>query len=371
MSNAAALRIFVKSPVSQGMIAYLVSQTLKVLNVPKHENTSYPSPPSSPNNVKGQRQLPSLMTFINRLVRYTNVYPSTLMSSLVYLERLQAKLPSDAQGMPCTLHRIFLACLILAAKNLNDSSPKNKHWAGYTDGLFTTEDVNLMERQLLFLLDWNLRITEQDLYKSLRPFLEPIKHDIKSSSQIRRDLSCNSQKQRNRLCSIIVNPTSPVRVGHKRHNHNHNRSIDEKDNTLTQGPQQLLVSPISYTNKNVTRSINHKTSSSLDSPTYQLIRDMSESSLDSSYPPSLVNSGSENSLSSSSSYDTLNSQNNITIPESISYKGLPTKLSTYISNNNSYAPLPTLDPYSLKELEIDNMMSRYSYQATSVFNQSY
>jgi hypothetical protein len=83
--------------------------------------------------------------------------------------------------MKCTTHRIFLAALILAAKNLNDSSPKNKHWARYTavrgyEGFgFSITEVNLMEKQLLFLLDWDLRINPEDLYYHLEPFLAPIR----------------------------------------------------------------------------------------------------------------------------------------------------------------------------------------------------
>jgi hypothetical protein len=101
------------------------------------------------------------------------------MSSLVYLGRLRARLPPVAKGMRCTVHRIFLASLILAAKNLNDSSPKNKHWARYTvvkgfEGFgFSLPEVNLMERQLLFLLDWDTRVTEEDLLTYLEPFLVP------------------------------------------------------------------------------------------------------------------------------------------------------------------------------------------------------
>jgi len=83
--------------------------------------------------------------------------------------------------MRCTVHRIFLASLILAAKNLNDSSPKNKHWARYSavkgyDGFgFSITEVNLMEKQLLFLLDWDLRITNDDLFTHFEPFLAPIR----------------------------------------------------------------------------------------------------------------------------------------------------------------------------------------------------
>jgi len=64
---------------------------------------------------------------------------------------------------------------------LNDSSPKNKHWArytavrGYPNFGFSITEVNLMEKQLLFLLDWDLRINPEDLYRHLETFLAPIR----------------------------------------------------------------------------------------------------------------------------------------------------------------------------------------------------
>ncbi|KAL0633733.1 PHO85 cyclin-1 [Maublancomyces gigas] len=194
MSRKAALDEFVRRPVTKEMIAYL---SVKAGNVIRCEQASSsalpPTPPSTPPHGESHTDfsslrkpvLPTLEQFITSIVDRSHVQVPTLMSSLVYLERLQKRLPAVAKGMRCTVHRIFLASLILAAKNLNDSSPKNKHWAKYSivrgfGGFeFSLTEVNLMEKQLLFLLDWDLRITQEDLYEHFEPFLTPIieQHD--------------------------------------------------------------------------------------------------------------------------------------------------------------------------------------------------
>lgn len=154
------------------------------------------TPPATPPidddecNSAANPSLPSLEAFIFSLVNRSHVEVPTLMTSLVFLARLQDRLPPVAKGMRCTTHRIFLASLILAAKNLNDSSPKNKHWSRYTvvkgyEGFgFALPEVNLMERQLLYLLDWETCVTEEDLLTHFEPFLKPIREQMRLQDEI-------------------------------------------------------------------------------------------------------------------------------------------------------------------------------------------
>ncbi|KAK7742317.1 PHO85 cyclin-1 [Cytospora paraplurivora] len=206
--NAVALDHFVYTPVSRNMISYLATAAYNVIQC---DPTMMPPPPAittaatttattiTGNNTRlpptppktpppravpaEDAGLPTLEEFITQLVVSSNVQVPTLMSTLVYLNRLKSRLQPMAKGLRCTTHRIFLASLILAAKYLNDSSPKNKHWAsysvmGYASFGFSRTEVNLMEKQLLSLLDWDLRITEDDLYRELDVFLAPIREDV-------------------------------------------------------------------------------------------------------------------------------------------------------------------------------------------------
>lgn len=183
MSNREVLKMFARQPVTLEMVDFLAATTCSVIQV---KQLASAKPSLILKNVTAapvRKDSVSLTRFITRLIECSNVQTPTLMASLVYLTRLRNILPGNAVGIETTRHRIFLASLILAAKSLNDSSPMNKHWTRYTDGLLSLQEVNSSERELIALLKWNITIKEDDLISVLQPFLATIRRSLQKKLQ--------------------------------------------------------------------------------------------------------------------------------------------------------------------------------------------
>jgi hypothetical protein len=157
-----ALRSLISQKVTDKMINHLVEATIYT--------TAFDT--SSKSQI-----FPILKRFITQVVHSSQVPTSTLLSSLVYLSRIRNQLSTRQHILKLSIYNVygvFLSTLILTSKYLNDCSPSNFQWARYSYPLantynfwFTGSQINIMEKSLLSLLDWNLQIRSEDLYLEL------------------------------------------------------------------------------------------------------------------------------------------------------------------------------------------------------------
>ena len=187
MDSITLLYYLLKQPVDSSTIQYVASAVNSIVHcsaVPITAEISHTLPLLDNNFV------PTVDEFISHVVASANVGASTLVSTLVYTSRVKARMQSASRGLCTTPHRIFLACLIVCAKYLNDRSPRNADWALHSamsssrgNFSFSLTEINLMERQLLRTLDWNMGITMKDLCNQLETFHAQVLHHLGNLNQ--------------------------------------------------------------------------------------------------------------------------------------------------------------------------------------------
>ncbi|KAG6521145.1 cyclin-U1-1-like isoform X1 [Zingiber officinale] len=94
-----------------------------------------------------------LRKYMERLHRYTRCSASCFVVSYVYIDRAAHQHPSSAV-VSRNVHRLVLTGLLLASKFLDDTHRNNAFFAKV--GGVCNGELNRMELELLFLLDFNL-----------------------------------------------------------------------------------------------------------------------------------------------------------------------------------------------------------------------
>lgn len=165
MTEIELLQNFNRQQISLEMVKFLIENTNLIFEFNNISNFQTL-------NTLIDYQLPTMRDFIITIINNSKVSTGQLMTTIVYLKKLQDIVLTDKQVTPKTPYCLFLVCLIIAAKTLNDSSPLNKHWSRHTNGLLTVEEINETERLILGYLKWDVCFTTSELVNHLKPLIK-------------------------------------------------------------------------------------------------------------------------------------------------------------------------------------------------------
>ena len=116
--------------------------------------------PLNTNDIFYSNKIPLITTeeFIIRIVKYTNMENSTLISAFIYTKRLIEK--ENYILALNNLYRIFLGACVIAIKFNEDWNFKNKYYAKI--GGLNLKEMNLIEYNIYSRIEFDLSINEKD-----------------------------------------------------------------------------------------------------------------------------------------------------------------------------------------------------------------
>ena len=101
----------------------------------------------------------SISTFLTNLITNTQISPSILITALILINRLKSLHP-NCKCSSSSRHRLLMAAILLAAKTTNDDTYNNKSWASASNGLFDLEQINQMEKEFLWFIDYRIFVSD-------------------------------------------------------------------------------------------------------------------------------------------------------------------------------------------------------------------
>lgn len=115
------------------------------------------------------RTAPSItvLDYLKRIVKFTNVEKSCLLITLYYIDKICTRMPLFTLSS-LTCHRFTIASITVSSKGLCDTFCPN-HLYAKVGGISVTE-LNILEREFLSMIDWRLMCTReilQDYYVNL------------------------------------------------------------------------------------------------------------------------------------------------------------------------------------------------------------
>ena len=106
-------------------------------------------------------------SFIERILKYSNMEESTLTISLVYIDRLCENKKIDMSLN--NIHRLLITSILLAIKFNEDDYYSNTHYAKV--GGISMEELNNLEDEFIDGLDWNVWV-DKELFDKYYSYLK-------------------------------------------------------------------------------------------------------------------------------------------------------------------------------------------------------
>jgi hypothetical protein len=112
----------------------------------------------------------SIENYVERICQFTNSSDSTLVMSLIYIDRLIDSQKGLFQVHAFNIHRLILVSTMTAAKFAEDKNFKNSYWCQV--GGVSKDELNYMEKIFLFSIKFELH-ADQELFEQYQRFLNP------------------------------------------------------------------------------------------------------------------------------------------------------------------------------------------------------
>ncbi|ORX88766.1 cyclin-domain-containing protein [Basidiobolus meristosporus CBS 931.73] len=189
----------------------------------------------------------SIKSYIRRIQKFVPFGNDTLLAILIYLERAI----KSADGIlvnSYTIHRLLITSITIANKFFSDVIYPNSRYAKV--GGLPLHEMNKLEVELLFMIDFNLNISPKDFAEYTHRLLSYGVNDISKSS--------SSVRARQRLVSMTSVPepkpretaTYAAKRRHSLHNVSHLDGTSELAKLVSQVKETILTrQPSSTLNK--------------------------------------------------------------------------------------------------------------------------
>lgn len=117
------------------------------------------------NDVFASKKPPKIeiLYYIKRIIKYSSIENSTLIISLIYIDRLCSQ--SNITLTLCNIHKILFACCLVAIKYNEDTIYDNKYYSQIAG--ISLKETNMLEYSCISLMNFDLFIDESIFDKYL------------------------------------------------------------------------------------------------------------------------------------------------------------------------------------------------------------